>query len=177
MERILKRLEEMARKYNLPIIGPEKGKVLADTVKRHQPKHVLEIGTNVGYSAVLMSMHFSGKITTIEISPRLAKVAEENFRYVGLSDRITVLVGPALDVLPMLKGPFDMLFLDAVKEEYYDYLRLAEPKMAKNAVVVADNVGLFEAQMKKYLDYVRTGGEYFSATYDFGFDAVEVSER
>jgi len=175
MDKFLKRIEDAAMKENLPILGPEKGRLLADTVKRYRPNHILEIGTNIGYSSILMSRHFKGRITTVEISPRIAKIAENNFRKAKISDRVTIYVGDALAVIPILQGQFDMLFLDAAKEEYYDYLKLAEPKLTKDAVIVADNAGMFEEQMKDFLDYVRN--RYVSFTYDFGYDAVEVSER
>jgi predicted O-methyltransferase YrrM len=177
--RVLKDIERLAAREELPIIGPEKGKVLVDTLKQYRPKKVLEVGTLVGYSSILMGEHIpeDGTITTIEIDKENAALAAEHFKQAGLSERINLLIGPALEVIPRLHGPFGMLFLDAVKDEYYGYLKASEPKMHEHAVVVADNVRMFEEQLQDFLSYVRNSGKYRSRTADFGFDAVEISER
>jgi predicted O-methyltransferase YrrM len=70
-----------------------------------------------------------------------------------------------------------MVFIDAAKEEYFDYLRLIEKKLHKGSAVVADNAGIFADQMKEYLDYVRSSGKYASKYMSFGEDGVEVSVR
>jgi predicted O-methyltransferase YrrM len=148
-------------------------------LKRYRPRQVLEIGTLVGYSSILMGQHLpkDGAITTVEIDRDRAALAREHFKEAGLSERISLLIGPALKVIPRLQGPFDMLFLDAAKDEYYRYLKASEPKLGEHAVVVADNVKMFEDQLHDFLDYVQGSGKYRSSTFDFGFDAVEVSER
>jgi len=176
---ILKKIEQLSKQYNLPIIGSRKGEVLVNVIKEYKPKNILEIGTLIGYSAILMSLYLqkNGKITTIEINEKIAKVAEENFRKAGLSSKVNLITGNALEIIPKLKEKFDMLFLDAAKEEYYNYLKRAEPKLNKNAVIVADNVGIFGNAMRDFLDYVKNSGKFTSKTYDFGFDAVEVSKR
>lgn len=178
-EEILREIEEEAKHQFLPIIGPIKGKVLADVIKKYKPKTILEVGTLIGYSAVLMSQFLlrNGKIISIEIDSNIAKIAKQNFKKAGVDKKIDLKIGDALKVIPELKGPFDMLFLDAEKEEYLDYLKLAEGKLSDHAVVIADNVKIFAESMKDYLDYVRNSDRYQSQTYDFGFDAVEVSIR
>lgn len=179
VDRILADIEEQSKYTFLPIIGPQKGKILVDAVKKHRPKRILEVGTLVGYSAILISQHLSesGKITTIEINPQIAKIAKENFKNAGVEKIIDLKIGDAIDIIPTLASPFNLLFLDAAKEEYLQYLKLAESKLSKNAVVVADNVGMFVDAMSDYLDYVRNSVKYESRTIDFGFDAVEVSQR
>jgi predicted O-methyltransferase YrrM len=176
---MLKDIERLADRHDLPIIGPEKGKVLVHALKRYKPRTVLEIGTLVGYSSILMSQYLpeGGTITTIEIDRDRAALAREHFKEAGVSERINLLTGPALKVIPRLRGPFDMLFLDAAKDEYYRYLKASESKLGEHAVVVADNVKMFEDQLHDFLDYVRNNGKYRSRTVDFGFDAVEVSEK
>jgi len=174
---ILKELEQFAKQYNLPIIGARKGEVLVNVIKEHNPKKILEIGTLIGYSAILMANYLkNGKITTIEINNKYVEIAKENFKKAKFSN-INLITGNALNIIPRLKEKFDMLFLDAAKEEYYRYLKRAEPKLNKNAIIVADNVGIFGIYMKDFLDYVRNSGKYVSKTYYFGFDAVEVSRR
>jgi predicted O-methyltransferase YrrM len=175
---VLERIEQLAAQHDLPIIGPERGKVLIDVVKQHRPSRILEIGTLVGYSSILMAQHLpeDGSITTIELDKGRASLAREHFKEAGLSERISLIVGSALPVIHTLHGPFDLLFLDAAKDEYCRYLKASEPKLSDHAVVVADNVKIFEDQLQDYLDYVRNSGKYESKTLDFGFDAVEVSE-
>jgi predicted O-methyltransferase YrrM len=163
----------------LPIIGRLKGRVLSSEVEKHRPKRVLEVGTCVGYSTILMAKGLppGGKIICCEISPEFAREARRNLKEAGLASRVTVKTGDAKKLIPKLSGKFDMVFLDAVKEDYLLYLRLVEKKLAPGAVVAADNVTKFRRQVQDYLDYVRAGGGYKSKIHDFGFDAVEVSVR
>jgi predicted O-methyltransferase YrrM len=180
MRAVLEKIESRARRRSgLPILGARKGKLLAETIRKHQPKHVLEVGTLIGYSAILMAgeLPAGSRITCVEMSADNAAKARQNFADAGVADRIEVVVGPGKAVIPTLKGPFDFMFIDAAKEEYLDYLKAAEPRLAKNAVVVADNVGMFRREVTPYLDHVKTGGGYTSETHDFGTDAVEVSRR
>jgi predicted O-methyltransferase YrrM len=177
---VLEKIEALARtEDDLPILGARKGKLLAETVRKHKPRHVLEVGTLIGYSAILMARELDAgaRITCVEISPENAARARQNFAEAGVADRIEVVVGRGREVIPKLKGPFDFMFIDAAKKDYLHYLKAAEPMLAKDAVVVADNVGVFRKEVAAYTDYVRTGGGYASETHDFGSDAVEVSRR
>ena len=179
-EEVLRSIEEMAsRRGGLPILGPRKGKLLADTVRAKRPSRILEVGTLIGYSAILMSEHVApgGRITCVEVSKSNAETARENFARAGVADRIDVVVGPGLEVIPKLEGPYDLMFIDAAKDEYLGYLKAAESALALNAVVVADNVGYFKDDVADYLEYVRTTGRYRSENHPIGGDAVEVSFR
>ena len=186
---LLRDLEQIAKSEHLPIIGPIKGKIISDIIKRYQPTKILEIGTLHGYSAILM-MDFlfdDGKLITIEIDKNLADIARKNIAKAGLSNKIDVISGNALEVIPTLTGyKFDLIFLDAAKSEYLQYLRLLEEKhlMKKDSVVVADNVILFENEMKDYLEYVRSSDRYKSQTTETTLefnknvkDALEISLR
>lgn len=174
---VLNEIEELSKEQFLPIIGPVKGKYLVDTVKRFTAKNVLEVGTLIGYSAILIAkiLPHDGKVFTIEINEESVKLAEENIRKAKLSDKIVIYIGDALEVIPQIKEEFDMIFLDATKEEYLDYLRLCENKLKKGGVVFADNVKIFADELKDYLHYVRNSGRYRSEYFDVGFDGVEVS--
>ena len=177
---VLEKIEALAKKQSgLPILGARKGKLLVETVRKHKPKNILEVGTLIGYSAILMAgeLQPGARITCVEVSAENAAKARKNFAEAGVADRIEVVVGPGKSVIPTLKGPYDLMFIDAAKEEYLDYLKAAEPKLTKNAVVVADNVGRFREEVAAFLDHVRKGGSYTSELHDFGTDAVEVSQR
>ena len=116
-------------------------------------------------------------LTTIEIHEDEVKMARENIEKAQVSATVEVTTGNATEVIPMLQGPFDMVFIDAEKSEYMEYLRLVEAKLHKGSVVGADNAGIFADEMKDYLDYVRSSGKYSSKYVSFGEDGVEISVR
>jgi predicted O-methyltransferase YrrM len=178
-ERVLQEIEESGETNFLPIIGRTKGKYLAETVKKTGARNILEIGSLIGYSAILMAenMPADRKITTIEINTDSAKKALENILRAGFSNSIRIINGDALKVIPELKGKFDLMFIDASKNEYMGYLRLAESKLKPGGVLFADNVKMFADAMSDYLDYVRHSGKYKSQYIDVGFDGVEISTR
>jgi predicted O-methyltransferase YrrM len=183
---VLKSLEEMAEKEFVPSIGPIKGKIISDIIKKYQPENILEIGTLYGYSAILMANTLSGldgKVITIEIDKSIADIARKNIADAGLSEKIEVIVGNALDIIPNLNQKFQLMFLDAAKVEYLKYLKLAEKKcLEKGAVIIADNVEVSKNEMLDYLKYVRSSGLYKSETIETILeftpnikDAMEVS--
>jgi len=176
---VLRQIEELSETENLPIIGPEKGKYLVDTVRRFKVKNVLEIGTLVGYSAILIASNLpqGGRVVTIEVKSKSARLAEENIRRAGLADSIELHIGDALTVIPHINGQFDMVFLDAAKNEYLRYLKLSEDKLDRGGVVFADNVKTPSHEMREYLEYVRNSGRYRSEYFDAGYDGIEISMK
>ena len=200
---VLSEIEEIAKRNSLPSIGPIKGKILGDIIKKHKPKRILEIGTLHGYSAILMANillsinddndndhnNIPKKIivTCLEIDKNLVNIAIRNIEKAGLSDRIEIITGDALDIIPKLDTShyrFDLVFIDAIKEQYLSYLKLLEENslLDKNSIIVADNVLLYEKEMKDYLEYVRNSGRYNSYTTETTLefnknvkDALEVS--
>ncbi|MGB7956336.1 MAG: CmcI family methyltransferase [Candidatus Nitrosopolaris sp.] len=187
--KVLKRLERMAEKESLPSIGPVKGEVIADAIQEYKPRRILEIGTLYGYSAILMGSMLSeeqnqGKVTTIETDKESANIARKNIEDAALDEKVQVIEGDALDIIPKLHEKFDMVFLDGTKEEYFKYLKLVEKNLEKGAVVVADNVGVFEISMRDYIEYVRNSGRYNSRTLETELefnsntkDAIEISTK
>lgn len=199
--KILAEIEETARKEFLPSIGPIKGKIIEDVIKQYKPKEVLEIGTLHGYSAILIAnIILGGKydienfnsessstehiLISVEKDQKLADIARKNIEKARLSEKIQVINGDALEIIPRLKSKFNMIFLDATKSEYLKYLQLIEKYslLNKRAVVIADNVLIYENEMKDYLDYVRNSGKYISRTTETSLeftknvkDALEVS--
>jgi predicted O-methyltransferase YrrM len=196
---VLSEIEEIAKKDSLPSIGPIKGEIIEDIIKKYKPKRILEIGTLHGYSAILMGNFLLDKdndsndnttkeiiITCLEIDKNLVNIAKKNIEKAGLSDRIEVITGDALKIIPTLNNHyrFDLVFIDAVKNHYLKYLKLVEDNnlLNKKSVVVADNVLIYEKEMKDYLDYVRNSGRYNSYTTETTLeftknvkDALEVS--
>ncbi len=161
------------------IIGPGRGEVLVSLVREHKPKRILEVGTNEGYSAILMGKELGdgASLITIEINPKTAQRAETNIRRASIRPKVQVIVGDARDVLPTLEGTFDFVFIDAAKDQYWDYLQLMEDKLAMGCVVVADNVKRSASQMQDYLEHVRSSGMYDSRYVEADYDAVEISIR
>jgi predicted O-methyltransferase YrrM len=178
-EEILKEIEEFAEKKFLPIIGPDKGKIMAKKIKETHPKRVLEIGTLIGYSAILIGKELTEDscIVTIEIHKKEAKAARNNILRAQIPAKVQIINGDAKEKIPELKGPFDFVFIDAEKTEYYEYLRLTEEKIHKGTVIVADNAGIFAEQMVDYLNYVRKSGKYKSTYIQVGQDGIEISTK
>jgi predicted O-methyltransferase YrrM len=186
---ILLDLEGIAKEQNLPSIGPVKGKILAYIVLKYKPRTILEIGTLHGYSAILMAdmLPDDGKLITIEKDTNLSSIAMKNIEDAGLSRIIEVINADGLKMIPLLqKRKFDLMFIDAIKSDYLNYLNLAEKNnlLSDNVVIVADNVLLYENEMQDYLQYVRTSGKYKSesteTTLEFTKnvkDALEVSVK
>jgi len=123
----------------------------------------VEVGSATGYGAINMGIAFErtgGHLFTLEIDPEMVKACRQNIAKMGLEKTITCVEGDALETLPALEGTFDFVFIDAVKRDYFKYLKLIEPKLKPGAVVVADNVIRSARPMKDYLDYVQTNPDY-----------------
>ena len=138
----LDRLEQQARKDRVPVIRREMQSFLKTILEIEKPGSVLEIGTAVGFSAILMAGVTSPecRITTIEDYEKRIPIAQKNFRESGYADRITLLKGDAADVLKTLSDPFDFIFLDAAKAQYIRYLPELLRLMRPGSVLVSDNV-------------------------------------
>lgn len=177
-KKLLKELEIFGQKhdgyYNIP---PETGEFFYMLVKISKAKNILEVGTSNGYSTIWLAeaaRQNNGKVTTIEIVDHKIKMAAENFKRAKLGKIITQIQGDALKEIPKLTGKFDFLFLDAMKEDYIKYFKLAYTKLAKNSIIVADNAIQFEKYMKTYLDYVRNNKNLRSVLVPIG-SGVEFS--
>ena len=160
-DEVLEEIERAARRRFLPIIGSSRGRILVEAVRSHRPRRILEVGTLVCYSTVLMGRELEegSEIVTIEYDRDEAEQARASIDQARLSARVMVLVGDALEIIPNLEGSFDMVFLDAAKHQYLDYLRLVEDKLPSGGVVVADNVVFLSGPMRGYLDHVRDSGK------------------
>ena len=144
---------QLARAFAVPEgipriqVGPSEGKLLELFVRMVDAKKIVEVGTLVGYSAIRMAraMGDDGQLWTIEYDPKHAEVARANIAAAGLSDRIEVLVGAGVEMLPTLIGeaPFDIVFIDADKQGYDDYGKWALGHLRRGGLVIADNSYLF----------------------------------
>lgn len=136
------RIAREARAAFVPIIRRETANFLQTAVAAVKPKRILEVGTAVGYSALLMAqvMPEDAHITTIEkYEPRIL-LAREHFRQAGMEERITLLEGDAEEVLQKLDAPFDFIFMDAAKGQYIHWLARILELMGDGAVLFSDNV-------------------------------------
>jgi caffeoyl-CoA O-methyltransferase len=176
-DKVLREIEAASKKEFLPIIGPHKGKFLTEEIRKAKPRHVLEVGTLIGYSAILMGkeMDKGSEIITIEIHREEAEIAGENIVKADIPAKVKIITGNALEVIPTLNGSFDFAFIDAEKTKYLQHLKLLAEKLRSGGVVFADNAGIFADQMKDYLDYVRGSGKYKSRYVQVGDDGIEIS--
>jgi predicted O-methyltransferase YrrM len=172
-------MDRATQVWHIPVVGRAKGHIIRRLIERHRSTRGIEIGSLIGYSAILIAsaMPPKGRLLCVETNGFLAWMAQANANEAGLKSKVKVVTGDAIRVIPMLPGRFDFAFIDAEKEDYLDYLRQLEPKLVAGAVVVADNTGpSFRRDVTPYLDYVRDpAGRYTSREYEVGDDAMEVS--
>jgi predicted O-methyltransferase YrrM len=123
-------------------VSPAQGKLLHLLARAMSARSVLEVGTLGGYSTIWLGRALppGGRLVTLEREPRHAAVATANIARAGLADVVEIVVGPALDTLPTLDGPFDLVFIDADKPSNADYLAHALRLSRPGTVIVVDNV-------------------------------------
>ncbi len=133
-------------------VGPSDGKLIQLLLKLAGAKKVVEVGTLIGYSAIhiVRALPADGHVWTIEFEPKHAEVARANLAAAGVGDRVTVLVGAGVDMLPTLidKAPFDAVFIDADKVNYHVYGRWALDHLRPGGLVIGDNAYLFGALLE-----------------------------
>lgn len=141
---VLKQALRDSKDAGLPhiAVSATQGKQLYLTALAIGAKRILEVGTLGGYSTIWMARALprDGKLVSLEIDPKHAKVARANVARAGLSARVDIQVGPAIDLLPKLQGPFDLAFIDADKESNAEYFAHALRLSRKGSVIVVDNV-------------------------------------
>lgn len=135
-------LERKALSDEVPIIRPDMQSFLKVLLSVHRPERILEVGTAVGFSAILMAQNTDDtcQITTIEKYEKRIPEARENFRLAGLENRITLLEGDALEVMGRLSEPYDMVFMDAAKGQYIHFLPEALRLLRTGGILISDNV-------------------------------------
>lgn len=142
---------------------PGDAMLLRILVQSSGAKRGVEVGTATGYGALHMGIGFErngGELITVDIDPGMVRAARENVARMGLEKTVTVVEGDALKVLPELKGEFDFVFLDALKRDYLKYFQALAPKLKPRAMVVADNVVQSAAEMRDFLEFMRSSPEW-----------------
>ena len=135
-------IEKEAIADEVPIIRKEMGNLLKVLLQLVQTERILEVGTAVGYSSILMSENMPEEctITTIENYDKRIPVARNNFKRAGKENVITLIEGDALEVLKTLEGPYDFIFMDAAKGQYINYLPEILRLMPKGGLLITDNI-------------------------------------
>jgi predicted O-methyltransferase YrrM len=191
---ILEDLENFALENRVPIVQKETAKFLELMVTITRPKKILELGTAIGYSAILMNQTLGGtcEITTIERDEKMIELAKTNIEKYGLQNKITILKGDCLEVLESLCDEYDMIFMDAGKGHYDHFLPHCLRLLKKQGVLIADNV-LFRGmvaskelatrrkitiikRMKSYLELVNSNSELITSVIPMG-DGISVTVR
>ena len=139
---VLREMEAYAGEHRVPIADREVALFLEITARAINARRILEIGMAIGYSVIHLArgMGEGGLVVTIEPSDEMIQAAERFFSKAGLGERVHIHKGKALTVIPTLKETFDLVFIDAVKEEYVDYLEVSLPRLRSGGVVIVDNL-------------------------------------
>ena len=139
---IIEEIEKEALESYVPIIRKETQSFLKVLLEMKKPLRILEVGTAVGFSALLMSEYMpeDGHITTIENYEKRIPVAKENFKRAKKEEKITLLEGDALEIMKTLDGPYDFIFMDAAKGQYVYYMPEAIRLLSEGGVLMSDNV-------------------------------------
>ncbi|MBI3817120.1 MAG: O-methyltransferase [Planctomycetes bacterium] len=135
-------LETLAQRDRVPIVDPEVGRFLEQTAIASRAKRALEVGTAIGYSTLHLArgVGADGHVVTIDVDPARQETARRHLAMERLESRVEFMLEPGLAAIGRASGPFDLLFLDAIKEEYRGYLDLALPKLRIGGVVICDNL-------------------------------------
>lgn len=141
-EALLTEMERFAQEYGHPIADPEVAQMMRMLVRLHRPIRILEVGTNIGYSVVVMGRECgdAARIETIEINRPTLDIARDFVARAELPCEVIFHEGAALEVIPGLAGFFDFVFIDCVKTEYADYLDALMPKLRDGALIICDNL-------------------------------------
>lgn len=191
---ILKELEDYAHSNYVPIIHKEVAKFLELMITIKKPLKILELGTAIGYSAILMSLSSKDKsiITTIERDSKMIELAQGNIEKYGFKDKINIIQGDCLEVLEKLDDEYDMIFMDAGKGHYNHFLSHCVRLLNKDGIIIADNV-LFRGmvatnelverrkitivkRMRKYLEMVSDDEKFITSIIPMG-DGIAVTTR
>lgn len=188
---VLAALEAEAAAERVPIIRAEEREAFLRAAAESRPRRILEIGTAIGYSALLLAERFpEAAVDTVELDEKRRARAQRAVEEAGAAGRVRCLAGDAAEVIPRLTGPYDFLYLDGPKGQYLAHLRLAEPLLSDRAVIAADNVlfrGLVRAEgpvphryrtiVTRLRDYIAYAETHYDTEIDTAGDGLAVSRR
>jgi len=160
-------------------LHPDAAQFLLLLAKATGAKQILEIGTSVGYSTLhlaLAAQETGGHVTTLELLPAKYEAAQANLARAGLSPFVTQRLGDALQLLPTLPGPWDIIFLDPEKELYLDAWNLFKDTVRPGGLVVADNLLSHAEDLRSYQDAIHADSRYDTMTVPIGL-GLELSYR
>ncbi|AIY79878.1 O-methyltransferase [Clostridium botulinum] len=191
---ILKEIEDFAKENTVPIVQKETGVFLEFMVNMKRPLRILELGTAIGFSSILMyeAAKTNPEIITIERDEKMIEFAKLNLKKFNLEDKIKIEQGDCLEVLEKLEEPFDLIFMDAGKGHYNHFLPHCLRLLKQDGVIIADNV-LFRGmvasnelvkrrkitivkRMRTYLDMVTSDEELITTVIPMG-DGIAVTKR
>ena len=138
---LLREMEEEAAREDIPISDPEVGRLLSLLARTTGARLILEIGTAIGYGALCLARGApEARVVSIDTNAERLATARRYLERAGVADRVELVEGAALEVLHRLAGPFDLVYLDAVKTEYRRYLDQTLPKLRTGGLIVCDNL-------------------------------------
>jgi len=138
---LLTEMESVSGEHGIPSSDPEVGRLLAILARACGARRMLEVGTAIGYGALCLARAApEATVVSIDADPGRLRAARGYLERAGVAERVELVEGRALDVLPRLQAPFDLVYLDALKDEYRRYLDLALPLLRVGGLVVADNL-------------------------------------
>ena len=189
----LKDIEKYGRENKIPILLDDTLEYISKILEEVKPKRILEVGTAIGFSALCFSKYLSegGRIDTIEIESLRVEQALENIEKVGVQEKIRVLEGDALEILPYLTEEYDVVFIDAAKGKYLEFFEHALRLCKKGGYIIADNVlykGMVQSDYNKhkqrtavnklraFIDMVLENENLESKLIDIG-DGITVSKK
>ncbi len=179
-------LRAYAIENHIPVLQPESVRFLIVELLLRRPENILEIGTAIGYSAIVFAKALpDSKITTIEVKSESAFVARKNFETYGVSNRVELIEGDASLVIGNLKKSFDCLFIDAQKSRYGEFLDKSKPFLKDGALVIADNIllngmvadeSIVPAKKRSIVRNMRSFDEKLSSDSDFITSYVPIGD-
>lgn len=187
-------IEAFARKNYIPVMLDDTKQLLFDTVQKAAPQNILEIGTAIGYSGIIMLTACpSAKLNTIEMDENNARMAKQNFAEAGVSGKVNLFLGDARQIVPLLTGQYDFIFMDGPKGQYVKFFPYLFDLLKTGGTLVCDNVlykGLVEhvpedkrhkhitvaRNMHEFLDELLADKRLSTTLYRIG-DGVTISTK
>ena len=183
---LLQKLEAFAEENRVPIVQPEVGQLLRILLRLQKPRSVLEVGTAIGYSAILMAECLRGdwSITTLERNFEVIPTAQENIEKAGFAEHIKIIPGDALLTFPHLSRNYDFIFLDASKGHYMEFFKHSATLLKPGGMIVSDNV-LYQGmvaedslvkrrkrtivnRLREYLEHISNTAGYITSVIPLG---------